>query len=141
VGDKTWYRSHQVSSRRAGQWPAAEQKGPPLLRRLVLAGVPALSALLMVGSYLYLRATMPPSPVLGSRPDGTLLLRHGNLASIVWQERVSAASVLAFWLTAATLLCLVALWLARPAQTEQGCSLRLRRKAPTRRKLQQVTST
>jgi hypothetical protein len=91
--------------------PLARRRRTP--RRLVLAGVPALWALLMVGSYLYLRATMPPSPVLGSRPDGTLLLRHGNLASIVWQERVSAASVLAFWLTVATLLCLVALWLAR----------------------------
>ena len=38
-------------------------------RRLVLAGVPALWALLMVGAYLYLRATMPPPSVVVG-PDG-----------------------------------------------------------------------
>ncbi len=79
-------------------------------RRLVQAGVPVLLALLMVSTYLYLRATRPPSRI-DVGPDGRLMVRHGNLDWIAWQESVSAASVLAFWLTTATLLCLVALWL------------------------------
>jgi hypothetical protein len=88
--------------------------------RLVLAGVPALWALLMVGAYLSLRATMPPPSVVVG-PDGHPImlsnghveLRHGNVDWIVWEGRVSMAGTLAFWLTVATLLCLLVLWLMR----------------------------
>lgn len=86
---------------------------PHTARRLALAGLPALWSLLMVSAYLSLRAVEPPSPIAAG-PDGHLIvLRHGNLDALLWEGRVSAASALAFWLTTATLLGLLALWLMR----------------------------
>lgn len=79
-------------------------------RRLALASVPVLWALAMVGVYLYLRAMMPPSPVIVGL-DARRTLRHGNVAWIVWDEHVSTASFQAFCLTVATLLSVITLWL------------------------------
>ncbi|HEX8037025.1 MAG TPA: hypothetical protein VF510_24430, partial [Ktedonobacterales bacterium] len=86
---------------------------PPLVRnswtsrQLVLAGVPLLWAMLMAGAYLYLWATIPPSPLLAG-PDGMRELRIWN----EWEDRASTATFQAFCLTAATLLSVITLWLA-----------------------------
>src|SRR5437764_326888 len=66
---------------------------PPLVRhrwtsrQLGLAGVPLLWAMLMVGTYLYLWATLPPSPLVAG-PDGIRELRIWN----EWEDRASTAS-------------------------------------------------
>ncbi|HEX8032210.1 MAG TPA: hypothetical protein VF510_00100, partial [Ktedonobacterales bacterium] len=86
---------------------------PPLVRhrwtsrQLVLAGVPVLWAMLMLGAYLYLWATIPPSPLVAG-PDGIQDLRIWN----EWEDRASTASFQAFCLTVATLLSVITMWLA-----------------------------
>lgn len=83
--------------------------------RLALAGLPLLWALLMAAAYLHLRATMPSSPV-ATGPDGRpIVLRHGNVDWLIWEDHVSTAVILAFWLTLATAFGLVGLWLVRTA--------------------------
>ena len=80
--------------------PRVQRRHGWTARRLVQAGVPALWALLMVGAYIYFRVTEPP-----------LTGRYSLRVWSVWDIRVRVASALAFWLTVATMLCLVVLWL------------------------------
>ena len=79
----------------------------------LLAGVPALWALLMLGAYVALRITEPSSPI-GVGPDGhRIILRHGSLDWLLWESRVNAVSALTFWLTVATFLGVLVFVLAR----------------------------
>lgn len=92
--------------------PLVHHKRISRRRRLTLAGVPILWAVLMVGAYVYLLATIPPSPVVGVGLDGRRLLSHGNWVWNVWEERVGTASFEAFCLTVATLISEIILWQA-----------------------------
>lgn len=93
---------------------------PPLVRRermfrrLGVASVPMLWALVMSGVYLYLRATIPTSPVVIG-PDGMRMLKIRK----EWEDQANTASFQAFCLTVATVLSVLATLLTHNIRTRR----------------------
>lgn len=86
---------------------------PHLAGRLLLAAVPALWAVGIFAVFLYFQAAVPPSPV-EIDPDGSVIVvKHGNVDWIAWEDQVDMAHRLALWITLVTLLGLVLLGVTR----------------------------